>query len=280
MGCLSSNRCSHRRRRRGSSMALKSAPWQNRIVRHADVAPADLVPNPRNWRTHPDEQQRALGGGLSEVGWVAEVLVNQTTGHVVDGHLRIELALARKEPTVPVTYVALSEDEERIVLATLDPLAAMADAETDALAKLLAGLQPADEALRELLDDLARQHGVDGFQAGLVDPDDIPELPESPYVKPSELYLLGDHRLLCGDATNPDDVARLLDRAEPTLLATDPPYGVSLDPTWRDGVYNELGPAERGYMRVDGQSEANHATRAPVAPHGRTRGHRNTTVSG
>ena len=115
-------------------MALKSAPWQNRIVRHADVAPADLVPNPRNWRTHPNEQQRALGGALSEVGWVAEVLVNQTTGHVVDGHLRIELALARKEPTVPVTYVELTVDEERIVLATLDPLAAMADAETEALA--------------------------------------------------------------------------------------------------------------------------------------------------
>ena len=83
-------------------MALTSAPWQNRIVGHADVAPDELVPNPRNWRTHPNDQQRAVGGALSEVGWVAEVLVNQTTGHVVDGHLRIELALARKEPTVPV----------------------------------------------------------------------------------------------------------------------------------------------------------------------------------
>ena len=261
-------------------MALKSAPWQNRIVRHADVAPADLVPNPRNWRTHPNEQQRALGGALSEVGWVAEVLVNQTTGHVVDGHLRIELALARKEPTVPVTYVELTVDEERIVLATLDPLAAMADAETEALAQLLAGLEPADEALRELLDDLARQHGIDGFQAGLADPDDVPEVPEQPYVKPGELYLLGDHRLLCGDATKADDVARLLDGGEPTLLATDPPYGVSLDPTWRDGVYNGLGPAAQPYMRLDGQSDGDSAPRAHVAPHGRTRGHRNTTLSG
>src|SRR5438093_6382214 len=191
---------------------------------------------------HPNDQQRAVGGALSEVGWVAEVLVNQTTGHVVDGHLRIELALARKEPTVPVTYVELTVDEERIVLATLDPLAAMADAETEALAQLLAGLEPADEALRELLDDLARQHGIDGLQAGLADPDDVPEVPEQPYVKPGELYLLGDHRLLCGDATKADDVARLLDGGEPTLLATDPPYGVSLDPTWRDGVYIGLGP--------------------------------------
>ena len=118
--------------------------WRNRIVGHADVAPAELVPNPRNWRSHPQEQQRALAGALGEVGWVAEVLVNRTTDHVVDGHLRIELALARHEPIVPVTYVELSEDEERLVLASLDPLAAMATAEKDALEALLAGLAPGD----------------------------------------------------------------------------------------------------------------------------------------
>ncbi len=119
-----------------------AASWKNRIVAHGDVPPSDLVANPRNWRTHPAEQQRALTGALAEVGWVAEVLVNRTTGHVVDGHLRIALALDRHEPTVPVTYVELTEDEERLVLATLDPLAAMADAEAASLAELLAGLEP------------------------------------------------------------------------------------------------------------------------------------------
>ncbi len=88
---------------------LKTAapPWRSRIVGHAEVAPTELVPNPRNWRTHPSDQQAALSGALAEVGWVAEVTVNRTTGHVVDGHLRIELALAlaRKELTVPVTYI-------------------------------------------------------------------------------------------------------------------------------------------------------------------------------
>jgi hypothetical protein len=90
-----------------------SATWRNRIAGHADVAPAALVPKPRNWRSHPREQQLALAGALGEVGWVAEILVNRTTGHVVDGHLRIELALARAEPTVPVTYVELTEVEAR-----------------------------------------------------------------------------------------------------------------------------------------------------------------------
>ena len=92
-----------------------AAEWRNRIVGHADVAPADLVPNPRNWRTHPAKQQRALTGAVGEVGWVAEVLVNRTTGHVVDGHLRIELALDRHEPTVPVTYVELSAQAELVI---------------------------------------------------------------------------------------------------------------------------------------------------------------------
>jgi hypothetical protein len=257
-----------------------ASAWRNRIVGHADVSPAELVPNPRNWRAHPPEQQRALAGALGEVGWVAEVLVNRTTGHVVDGHLRIDLAMARDEPTVPVTYVDLTDDEERLVLASLDPLAAMASAEQEQLAALLEGLEPADEALRALLDDLARDHGLDALRRGLVDPNDVPAIPDVPYVRTGDLYVLGEHRLLCGDATSADDVARLLDGAKPTLLATDPPYGVSLDPTWRDGVYNALGPTEPGYLRIGAESDANGATRAPVRAHKRTPGHRNTTVSG
>ncbi|MGC8634199.1 MAG: DNA-methyltransferase [Candidatus Limnocylindrales bacterium] len=121
------------------------------------------------------------------------------------------------------------------------------------------------------------------------------ELPPEPadadlYVQPGDLWLLGDHRLLCGDATDPLAVARLLDGEEPRLLATDPPYGVSLDPTWRDAVYNtagRLGPAayraERPYMLragPAGQPESEDATRAAGGAHRRTAGHRHTTISG
>ena len=205
-----------------------SAAWRNRITGHADVAPAALVTNPRNWRTHPPEQQRALGGALSEVGWVAEVLVNRTTGNVVDGHLRIELALARKEPSVPVTYVELTETEEALVVATLDPIGAMVDAEATALASVLNGLEPSDDALRPLLDDLAREQGIELARAGLVDPDDAPDVPDEPTVRLGDLYALGDHRLLCGDATDPSDVRRLFGEAtEADLIWTDPPYGVA-----------------------------------------------------
>jgi hypothetical protein len=205
-----------------------STAWQNRIVGHAEVAPNDLVPNPRNWRTHPLDQQRALAGALGEVGWVAEVLVNRTTGNVVDGHLRIELALARHEPTVPVTYVELTEAEEALVLATLDPIGAMAEAEATALASRLGGLEPADDALRALLDDLAREQSIELGRVGMVDPDDAPDVPDEPTVHRGDLYTLGDHRLLCGDATDGADVRRVFGEAtEADLMWTDPPYGVA-----------------------------------------------------
>lgn len=204
------------------------APWRNRIVGHAELPPGDLVPNPLNWRTHPAEQQRALAGALAEVGWVGEVLVNRTTGRVVDGHLRIELALSRHEPVVPVSYVELTEDEERLVLASLDPIGAMADAEASALDELLAGLEPLDADLRAFLDELARQQGVESIRAGLVDPDEAPDLPDEPTVRLGELYALGDHRLLCGDATDAEVVHRAFGSlAGADLIWTDPPYGVA-----------------------------------------------------
>jgi hypothetical protein len=133
------------------SSAVPAVAWRNRIVGHADVAPGELVPNPRNWRSHPQEQQRALAGALSEVGWVAQVLVNRTTGHVVDGHARIEEALSRGEPEVPVLYVELSAEEEALVLATLDPIGAMAERDRGRLEELLAEVTVEDAGLRALL---------------------------------------------------------------------------------------------------------------------------------
>ena len=262
------------------SARASAPPWRNRIVGHADVPPAGLIANPANWRTHPAPQQRALAGALGEVGWVAQVLVNRRTGHLVDGHLRVELALARGEPSVPVTYVDLSEDEERMVLASLDPLGAMAGADAAKLEELLRDLVPSDDALGQMLAGLADQHSL--MRAGLTDPDEVPPLPDEAdiWVRPGELYRLGDHRLLCGDATSPADVARLLAGAEPTLLATDPPYGVSLDGSWRDAVSRTRGRAGQPGRQIEGPPQAQDAPGAPRGRRGRTVGHRNATLAG
>jgi len=231
--------------------------WANRIVGHADVAPQDLIPHPSNWRRHPGAQRLALLGSLATIGWVAEATVNVRTGTLVDGHLRAAEAIAHAEPTIPVTYVDLSEDEERLVLATLDPIGAMASADAAKLDELLAMLAPDNDALRAMLDDLARANGLDALQAGLTDPDDIPPLPDasSVTVAPGERFLLGDHVLFVGDATSADDVAKLLAGATPTLLATDAPYGISLDLAWRD---HAAGPQRPGAS--SGRSAAHRAT--------------------
>lgn len=200
-----------------------TSAWRNRIVGSGTEAPDQLVANPLNWREHPPAQREALRGSLNTVGWVQQVLVNRVTGNVVDGHARVEEALSRQESEVPVLYVELSPEEEATVLATLDPISAMATTNDERLTELLADVNVDDAGLQRLLDDLA---GVK-VKAGLTDPDEVPAVAEEPYVKAGELWLLGDHRLLCGDATKAEDAKRLGPKG--ALMYADPPYGMALD---------------------------------------------------
>jgi hypothetical protein len=129
--------------------------WQNRIVGHGEVDPTTLVENPYQWRTHPPRQATALKAILGNVGWVRDILVNQRTGHMLDGHLRAGLAILDNQPTVPVEYVDVSEDEERLILATLDPLAGLAETDREKLGALLHEVTSDDAAIQELLGTIA-----------------------------------------------------------------------------------------------------------------------------
>ncbi|MEX1171684.1 MAG: hypothetical protein WEG56_03620, partial [Chloroflexota bacterium] len=123
---------------RTATASSAPAAWRNRIVGSGDEAPDQLLANPANWRIHPKAQQAALAGALDTVGWVQQVMVNRRTGFVVDGHARVALAISRNEPSVPVLYVDLDPEEEALVLATLDPIGAMAQRDTAKLDELLA----------------------------------------------------------------------------------------------------------------------------------------------
>jgi hypothetical protein len=215
------------------SPGASTAPaWANRIVGSGEEAPDQLLAHPDNWRVHPKAQQEALAGVLDQVGWVGQVLVNQRTGHVVDGHLRVALAISRGESSVPVLYVDLSPEDEALVLASLDPLAAMATTDEAKLRELLAEVSVDSEALAAMLASLVPTEPRDG----LTDPDEVPEPPDEAVTKPGDLWLLGDHRLLCGDAGSADDLDRLLDGEQVSLLATDPPYNVKVEPRSNNAI--------------------------------------------
>lgn len=145
--------------------------WRNRIVRSGDAALSEIVANPANWRTHPRLQADALAAVISEVGLVQQVIINERSGRLVDGHLRVELATAHGETSVPAVWVDLSDDEERLILATLDPLAAMAETNRDALGALLGDLIERADALGEMLAGLA----ASGAVAEVVAPEAFPE---------------------------------------------------------------------------------------------------------
>jgi DNA modification methylase len=235
----------------------KLPKWRNRIVGHGEEDPTQLLANPKNWRIHPKAQQDALVGVLAEVGWVQDVIINNRTGFVVDGHARVALAISAGE-RVPVVYVDLSEKEESLILATLDPLSSMAGMDEDLLAELVGTLEVSDTAVQALLDELAGNKP----KTGLTDADACPPPPATPVTAPGDLWLLGEHRLCCQDSTNPETVKRLLGERKPQLMVTDPPYGVELDSEWRDRAgLNGHGPAQASYMKR------------------RTEGHTNTTIS-
>lgn len=141
------------------SYKLDGQPWQNRIVGHEIVDPEQLLANPLNARVHGKLQQDATVGNLNDIGWVKSVVVNTTTGHVIDGHLRITLAMRKGEP-VPVEYVELSEAEEKQALATLDPLTNLATYDDELLDALLREVNTGDEALMEMLAGLAQEAGL------------------------------------------------------------------------------------------------------------------------
>jgi hypothetical protein len=140
--------------------------FKNRIVGHGEEKPDQLLANPGNWRIHPDDQRNELEKVLETVGWVQRIIVNRRTGRVVDGHLRVDLAMRRDEESVPVTYVDLSEEEERLVLLTYDPLSALAGRDPDKLPELLETVKL--DALNEEIDlDLVLKREVRDPTKGL-----------------------------------------------------------------------------------------------------------------
>ena len=207
---------------------------RDRIKELRRVRAGDLRPHPKNWRTHPEEQQNALRGILAEVGYVDALIVRELPDgslQIVDGHLRAETT---PDALVPVLVVDLDDKEADKVLATFDPLGAMAEPDEEQLAALLKGIETDSEALAAMLEQLAQDAGCE--PNGEIVEDEIPEPPDEATTKLGDLILLGDHRLLCGDSSKPEDVDRLLGGAKIHLVNTDPPYNVKVEPRSNNAI--------------------------------------------
>ncbi len=195
----------------------------DRIVELVRVRAGDLVDHESNWRRHPARQREALRGLISEVGF-ADALLARRDGDrlvLVDGHLRKSLD---PDQVVPVLVLDLTEEEADKLLLSLDPLSSLARPDPEALAELIGRVRTRSDALAEVIEGLAREARA-GLSRLLTDPEEIPDAPE-PRTSPGDLYVVGEHRLLCGDARSGPDMARLMARAGADLLVTDPPYGV------------------------------------------------------
>ena len=234
---------------------------RDRVVELRRVRAGDLRPDPRNWRRHPPGQRAALSQMLDRLGYVDAVIARETPDGLmlVDGHLRAGMS---PDAQIPVLVVDLDHSEAGEVLATLDPLAAMAEADRDALTRLLSDLDVPPPI------DLKEMYALAPEPAELKPADVEPILPSEPVSRCGDLWLLGRHRLMCGDATERSQVTRLLDGAQPSLMVTDPPYGVAYDASWRKKAFGSSG-GRLGKVRNDDDpsywAAALEACKTPVA---------------
>jgi DNA modification methylase len=215
------------------SGGVEPIQFRDRIRELRRVKAKDLVRNPKNWRRHPKAQESALRGLLVELGYADVLLARELSDGrlmLIDGHLRAKIT---PDALVPVLVLDLTEQEADKLLATLDPLAGMAETDFERLRALLATIQTDSEAVKELLKRTAGDRLWEILHPGEVSeaevsPDQADELRRKWATEPGQLWLIDRHRIICGDCRGPAVVARLWADGGPPFrtIWTDPPYGV------------------------------------------------------
>ncbi len=192
-----------------------------------------LVPYARNARTHSEAQVAEIAGSIREFGFVNPVLIAED-GTLIAGHGRVLAARLLGMDTVPaITLAGLSDSQRRALVLADNRIALNAGWDEALLALELTDLKEAGFDLGIMgfedgeLDRLMA--GTEGEEDGSTPPVVIPEPPRNPASCTGDLWILGDHRLLCGDSTSHDDVRRLMSGERAVLFATDPPYLVDYD---------------------------------------------------
>ena len=232
--------------------SLRILPEQ---IEHWPVA--RLKPYARNPRLHSADQVAKVAASIASYGWTVPLLVTEV-GEVIAGHGRLLAARHLGLTDVPVIRLShLSPEQVRAYRVADNQLVLAGAWDEELLAAELHALNATgfdlnligfdQEELDRLLAPLDEGDGLAGEDA-------TPEPPLNPVSRPGDLWLLGGHRLLCGDSTKADDVVRLLVGTKPNLMVTDPPYGVSYDPAWRNDA-GVSATARTGTVRNDDRAD-------------------------
>ena len=194
-----------------------------------------LIPYARNARKHPEAQVAQIAASIQEFGFLVPVLVDGEHG-IIAGHGRVLAAQKLGLEKVPCIQAAhLTETQKRAFILADNKLTENAGW-SDELLRIELG------ELKALDFDLALTGFAEGELSRLLTPLDggadplAPEVTAETIIRPGDLWLMGKHRLMCGDATAEVDVHRLMGERAPFLLVTDPPYGVEYEPTWRQAA--------------------------------------------
>jgi len=188
----------------------------------------DLLPYVRNSRTHSETQVAQIAASIREFGWTNPILVD-ADGTIIAGHGRLMAARKLGEQRVPViTLGHLTEAQKRAYVIADNQLAMNAGWDAEMLKVEIADLASLDFDLSLLgFDDKMLASLTAEATEGLTDPDEVPEAPANPVTVLGDVWVLGKHRLMCGDSTSVDAVDKLMDGQKADMVFTDPPYGVS-----------------------------------------------------
>jgi len=218
-------------------------------------AVCELVPFAQNSRTHDRDQIEQVARSIAEWGWTNPVLIAED-GTIIAGHARVLAARKLGLDEVPVMVASgWSEAQIRAYVIADNKLAENAGWDRKLLAAELQELAGGfDLSLIGFSDEELAALSASA-NAGLTDPDQVPDTPARPVSRPGDIWLLGKHRLVCGDCTDPSMVESCLDGVKPHLMVTDPPYGVGYDPAWRARAGVNLNKGKLGKVGNDDRAD-------------------------
>jgi 16S rRNA G966 N2-methylase RsmD len=204
-------------------------PYKFKTMQLADLK---VHPDQADVREISDDSLEALSKHIEKVGLVEEIIINKRTGHIVSGHQRRRVLLTQGYTTARIKVVDVTRKTENMMFINMNSQAISGSFTAGAIDYVMAleaklGTDVYQDVGLQML-EVELGDGKPKQKEGLTDPDAVPATPKKAITKLGDLYQLGNHRLLCGDATKAEDVERLMDGQKADMVFTDPPYGIDV----------------------------------------------------